>query len=388
MLSRTFHSCSRAHPRASSLALFAGALLALLACGGDPGKRRPEPDGSQPGRDGAAELDDGSSGGPSDGGEAPSDSAVPARDSGEDGGEGPSDAARPGDASGPLEDSGQDGAVPLMAGDSIEVARIRFGNDYATRSDAPRGGTLFSVWTKIPDEPTGYPWQRGNMDVYVLYGTNWHLRCLVGNMGAEAPDNARYAANTMLFAAPAGNESNFIEDYGYYESSGVRGSDGLPILRDEALFRGWVWVAWWVVVRDDKFIIQQWLKFGVDGDIIEDDPTHREAPLSFARQRLRDNYGWSAEEAAAWVPSDATGFQVGYEQGYLTHARMEARSTEPTKAELEAIAMHTVADETAWADYPFVWTPSGPYLQDQSGHGRHLSLRPGGTFYPGPDGPL
>jgi hypothetical protein len=87
------------------------------------------------------------------------------------------------------------------------------------------------------------------------------------------------------------------------------------------------------------------------------------------------------------VPSEATGFQLGYANGYVTHARMAAQSTEPTHEQLEAIAMHTVADDSAWADYPLVWKDGAPYLKDQSGHDRDLELKAGGALYAGPEGP-
>jgi hypothetical protein len=337
----------------------ATALLLLAACGGDQGKRAPEPDGNHPGRDGSAEGPDGSSGGPNDSGGPDGD--------GGDGEAGPGD-------------SGGDGSVidgTLMAGPSIEVGRVEWGGDYAGRAEAPAGGTLFSIWTKVADPaPTSFPWVRGNMDIYVLYGANWHIRCLTGNMSANSPTDARYAANTMLFAGPAGDEEYWVEDYGYYES-GL----GNPL----APYRDWVWAAWWIVVGDDDFTVRQWLKVGVDGPIIDDRENSRHVTFAEARDILVNQRGMSRAEADAWVPGDATGFNIGYKQGFVTHARMAAQSTAPTHAELDAIALHNVPDASAWADYAFVWTDDGPYLRDQSGHGRHLEVH--GTLYPGPAGP-
>ena len=74
---------------------------------------------------------------------------------------------------------------------TIEFGRKLWGSDYATRADVPAGGTLFSVWTKIPDPGSSYPWSRGNMDVYLLAGNDWYFRCLVGNSSAQSPSNAR-----------------------------------------------------------------------------------------------------------------------------------------------------------------------------------------------------
>jgi hypothetical protein len=349
-------------PRTSSLPglITCAALVIHVGCGGDQSKRAPEPDGNHP--DGSADPGrDGSSGGPHDSGDGSDHEAG----SGEGG---PHD-------SGDGTDSGGDAL--LMAGASIEVGRVEWGNDYAGHADAPSGGTLFSIWTKVADPaPTSFPWVRANMDVYVLYGANWHFRCLTGNMSANSALDARYAANTMLFAGPAGDENSWVEDYGYYES-GL----GNPL----APYRDWVWAAWWIVVGDDDFTVRQWLKIGVDGPIIDDRESSRHVTFAEARDILVSQRGWSRQQADAWVPGDATGFNIGYKQGYVTHARMAAQSTAPTHEELQAIALHNVPDASAWADYAFVWTDDGPFLRDQSGHGRHLEVH--GTLYPGPAGP-
>lgn len=268
-------------------------------------------------------------------------------------------------------DSGVVSTSPTL-GASIEVARTQWGNDYATRPDAPQGGTLFSVWTKIPDPGTSYPWSRGNMDVYVLRGNGWHIRFIVGNSSANSPTDARYNANSMLFADPAGT---WVGDYSYYESGGGH---------VEAPYRDWVWAAWQVVIANGSFTIRQWLKLGTSGAVF----AAGESTVTFDQLRsVLTSNGWSAASAAAWSPSDATDFQVGYEHGYLTRARMQARSTAPTLAELETIARHTTPDASAWADYPFVWSGGAADLHDQSGHGRNLVPKTGGTLYQGVAGP-
>jgi len=197
---------------------------------------------------------------------------------------------------------------------SIEVGRTLWGNDHAVRNDAPAGGTLFSVWTKIPDPGSTYPWSRGNMDVYVLFGKNWHLRCLIGNSSATSAIDARYNANSMLFANPG---QTWVGDFSYFESG-----DGNP----EAPYRDWVWAAWQVVVNTNSFTIRQWLKFGIDGAVIaagESMPT-----FSDVRSILLTN-GWTQASANAWVPGDAASFQVGSDNGYLYHARMASKSGAP-----------------------------------------------------------
>jgi hypothetical protein len=392
---------SSRNPSSPTFAI-AAALWLLSACGGDQAKRA-EPDGNQP-HDGAAGPFDGSSA--SDGSSGADGSSGGPHDSGRDsasdgdgdsgghsdsgnGEAGPGEGG-PHDASDGSDSGDQDSATPvtMMHGASLEVGRTEWGNDDATRDDVPGNGILFSVWTKIPNTNTSYPWSRGNMDVFVLRGTNWYFICLTGNMSAQSADNARYAANTMLFgSSPQHPGGSWVEDYGYYESSGERDENGAPVLHPEAPYRDWVWVAWWIVRGEDRFIVRQWLKFGLDGSIVVDNsPNFREVTFDKARELLSSR-GWSADETAAWVPGDATSFQVGKHDGYLTHARMAAQNSEPTPEELDAIARHATVDTSAWADYPLVWSNGAPYLGDQSGHGHDLSLPSGGTLYAGPAGP-
>ena len=87
------------------------------------------------------------------------------------------------------------------------------------------------------------------------------------------------------------------------------------------------------------------------------------------------------------MPSDATHFQVGKDDGYLTHARMAALSSTPTLAALDAIARANAADTAAWADYELTWVNGSANLTDRSGHGRDLALESGGAVHAGPAGP-
>jgi hypothetical protein len=254
---------------------------------------------------------------------------------------------------------------------ALEVGRAD--PDHAVRADVPAGGTLFSVWTKIPDPGFKYPWSRGNMDVYVLSGPSWHMRCLVGNSSATSPTRASYNANSMIFADPAGT---WAGDYSYYQTEATL---------TDATVRGWIWAAWQLVVDRGLMTVRQWLKFGVDGAVFaagESAPT-----FESLRAEIVSN-GGSPADAMAWTPTDATHFQVGSDHGYLFHARIEARSTAPELSELEAIARNTAPDPSAWADYLFGWQDGAANLADQSGHGRDLQLAPGGALFPSRDAPI
>jgi hypothetical protein len=144
-----------------------------------------------------------------------------------------------------------------------------------------------------------------------------------------------------------------------------------------------VWAAWQVIVGSDAFTLRQWLKFGPDSPVIP----AGDNILTFDKVRsIMMEDGWSAEDAQGWVPDDAVSFQVGADQGYLTHARMQALSREPTLAELEDIASGGGVS-SAWGDYPFTWVDGAPYLKDVSGHGHDLSIAAGGALFAGPAGP-
>jgi hypothetical protein len=260
---------------------------------------------------------------------------------------------------------------PTVGGTSIEFGRNTYGSDDAVLHDVPTGGTLFSVWTKIPD-PGPVPWSRGNMDVYVLYADSWHIRCLTGNGAATSATSASFNANSMLFVDPSGD---WVDDYSYYLGS------ELP----EAQVVGWIWAAWQVVVDSNSFTIRQWLKYGLDGPVFAAGESN--VTLADIRTTLVNERSFPAAEAAAWIPTDATSFQVGKDNGYLIHARMEATSTLPTLARLEQIARRSAADSAAWADYELTWLDGSPSLKDRSGHAHDLSLDTGATLYQGPAGP-
>jgi len=256
---------------------------------------------------------------------------------------------------------------------SVEFGQETDGFDYCVRRDAPSGGTLFSVWTHIPDDWGNWG---HNMDVYVLYGENWHMRCLVANM-PESDDPCLYNANSMIFANP------------YELWAGDYTLDYRSVPRSQAV--GWVWVAWQVIVNSNSFTIRQWLKFGIDGAVIL---TNEDvAPFSELREFLLvygnnewayDNgYEWTQEIADAWTPTDAVSFQVGKDNSYLCHARMDAMSEEPSLEYLDQIARGTAPLNTAWADYELNWRRGKANLSDRSGNGRDLEIESDGTLYEG-----
>jgi uncharacterized repeat protein (TIGR02543 family) len=256
--------------------------------------------------------------------------------------------------------------------------------DQCTYAEAPKGGTLFSVWTKVPD---GRGIVTHNIDVYVLKSANWRMRCIVGNLNYPTDPKAGvlYNANSMLFVDDT--YDIWAGDYSYYQTADA---DAMT----EATVTGWVWAAWQVIVNTDSITIRQWLKFGLDGELIyrESTPTFKEirdflGVYANNEYYYNNNLMWSSDKIAAWTPSDAVSFQVGKENVYLCHARMDKMSTKPTDAELNAIARDMALHSAAWADYELNWTNGAPNLTDRSGNSRDLTLTSGGTLYKGAVGP-
>ncbi len=257
------------------------------------------------------------------------------------------------------------------------------GVDYCDWMDAPKGGTLFSVWTKIPDTlqtpAVSGTKLRGNMIVYSLKGDNWILRALVGNIDGftrshPLGEGGVYNANIMI---DIGGDVCVFYD---------------PEHRPLSLLNDWIWVAWQVVVNGDRSItFRQWLKYGIDGDVFPAANQTGTGGLPLPKPG-EDRVFFGVQ------PSDAVSFQVGYNNysdnvvnrvpnSYLCHARMEALGREPSLEYLQEISRLSSPDTSAYADYKLSWEGGKPMLEDRSGKGRHLSVMPGGVLYEGPASP-
>jgi hypothetical protein len=243
---------------------------------------------------------------------------------------------------------------------------------------APAGGTLFSVWTKDPKilSPSGKSGLvRGNMIVYTLSGDNWSLVALVGNVFEYAGKGASYNANYMINVG--------VGDYDVYQTLE---RDAMPW----SAVNDWVWAAWQVVVNSNGTItLRQWLKFGLSGKVFAAGPYDR---------TYTTMTGEDTVSVSGWRASDAKTFQIGYDNtssndwhvpnSYLCHARMQARSSKPTLAELEDIAKADAPDAKAWGDWELSWVNGAPNLSDRSGNGHNLSIQSGGTLHQGPLSPI
>lgn len=272
------------------------------------------------------------------------------------------------------------GVVPPVPSYSVEFGRVEYGNDYATRPDAPAGnGLLFSMWQRIPEQITTFPYVRGNMETFVAISDTWYLRCVTGNIVANSAVDCGYNANVMLLANGTGvGESNYayIGDFAYLQDT------GLPV----ATVNGFVFTAWQIVIEAANVTMRQWVKYAgqpVLGPFVSS-PTFTQL-----RQWIVDNNGWNPANAANWTPTNPTNFSVGGSlstcNGFYTKAQMVGRSDLPSNAEIEAIASRTAPDPAAWADWPITWDTNlgAADLADASGHNRPLILHPGGTLYQG-----
>lgn len=253
-----------------------------------------------------------------------------------------------------------------------------WGQDYLRRNDSPSGGVLFTHWTKIRNPIGPYPVIKGNDETFNLYGSNWTMRCVGGNINAPAVNNCGYNANAMMiadgsaFGQPAGN---WLGDIAYLQDT------GLPTSRVE----GWVFIAWQILIGVSDVTVNQWVKYA--GQPVSG-PQSSTVTIAQLRQWAENN-GWAPGSAVNWTPSAPTHFTIGTINdncnAYYTRARLYARSTLPSNSEIEAIAANSGADLTAWGDWQLTWDTVGaaPILTDRSGNGRNLSVAPGGSVNQG-----
>jgi hypothetical protein len=272
-----------------------------------------------------------------------------------------------------------------------QVSSVEFGSendmtDFCDISGCPSGGVLVSMWTKVTGlaPVNGYSdWLHTNMNTLWLKGDRWKVVGLVGNVHLiDGVPN--YNANFMVFATTNDNMyygGDFCTNY----QSGLTTS----IVSD------WVWVAWQAIVNPDKSVtFRQWVKFGIDGDVLPagayySNPAYEEKATrdAIAAILVLPENGYPPSLISTWNPSDFTSIQIGQHHGYLCHVRIEARSAVPTTAYLDGLSRLNSADATAWADYELNWVDGAPNLKDRSGHNRDLTIHAGGTLREGPLSP-
>jgi hypothetical protein len=152
---------------------------------------------------------------------------------------------------------------------------------------------------------------------------------------------------------------------------------GYPVGQpDEAALRGWVYVAWHYKRAAAGTIVNQYLKFGLDGAVIR-------APEDV----IDGTGGWSsplpspAPEYATPVAICVGGGDRGSANLFMQYAKLYLMADAPSDAAVDAISRRIAPDPNAWADWPLI----GADLRDVSGHGRNLEMN--GSAYSGIAGP-
>ncbi len=268
---------------------------------------------------------------------------------------------------------------PLVTINSIKTGTAQYGQDYARVMQAPASqGALVTLWHKPdPINDVTYPRTCGNHEVLLLGGANWSVQNILDNMTVEATGFcSNYNQNTQFFAGAWGSET-WVEDYTlYYNVAGTL---------TEAQVADWKFAAWQIVhdTAGQRFIFRQWIKFA-GGSMMKTGASteayrNYDSIVTYADLRTKlVSRGWTQSAADAWTPSamNFIGFGDNASGGAnlpnITRTKAFDMTTEPTLAQLDAIAAKLVADPTAFGDWPFEYT-TGPVLTDRSGNGRHLS---------------
>jgi len=274
---------------------------------------------------------------------------------------------------------------------SEQITCLEFGHsgypatDYCNIKTLPSdfgNGFFFSAWTKIT-EPVTQGNRRGNQGIIYINGDNWSIVAVNSNFAYNEIDGIwNYNANYMFVEGGGGDFCT------YYSTP----EDAITLEQ----CNDWVWVAWQVVVNNDRTItLRQWLKFGLEGIVIP--AGNRKYDINFNQIGILDPPGEEITNPLSYDPSNPRSFRLGVDNtysgygtpssSYIFHARVEARSSKPTLLELDAIARLNMADPTAWGDWELNWKDNAPNLLDRSGHGSHLSIQPGGALYQGVIGP-
>jgi hypothetical protein len=138
----------------------------------------------------------------------------------------------------------------------------------------------------------------------------------------------------------------------------------------EDQYIGWVFSAWqFIVDGTNGIVMRQWVKFGVGSPFV-----YNEAAVTVASYR-------TLTSQPAWTPGALSSIGIGgdIQAGdanvfSMSHMKVFSRSTKPTEAEINAIALQTSVDTSAWGDYLMEWVSGAADISDRSGNGRNLSV--------------
>ncbi len=247
--------------------------------------------------------------------------------------------------------------------------------DYALCEDAPGTDFYVGCWTRAV-EPAGdgtgendYPFVlRCSETVSALQQLIYTISGNIGFDPGYGPGGA-FVYNQNI-TSNTGDYSGIYVFPGVYPSYG----QGRP---DEGDLRGWVYVAWHFRRTPLGTAVNQYVKFGPDGEVIKND------------EDVIDGTGGFSGSPPPPAPEYATPLAIclggdGYRAWSvmeMQYAKAYVMANPPTPAEVDAIALRTEPDSSAWADWPLI----GGGMEDVSGNGRHLAVQ--GTAHAGSAGP-
>jgi hypothetical protein len=212
-------------------------------------------------------------------------------------------------------------------------------------------GVLLTCWTKNPVH-TAYPYSEPNKYPFTVKGTNWGIWCVTGNMFAtNSPTDSYFNQNVTVLG---------IGDYMGY----------ITQVAAEDQYIGWVFSAWqFIVDGTNGIVMRQWVKFGVGSPFV-----YNEVTITVASYQ-------SLTSQPTWTPGALSSIGIGGDVQTgdanvfsMTHMKVFSRSTKPTEAEINAIALQTSVDTSAWGDYLMEWVSGAADISDRSGNSRNLSV--------------
>jgi hypothetical protein len=251
--------------------------------------------------------------------------------------------------------------------------------DYAEYSaDSPGSDFYIGAWTHTV-EPMGYTTDpngegytgTGNDYPFVIPcseivgGFDQLLLMISGNIGFDSGAGS-FTYNQNITTATGDYSTIYI----YPGQFG--GIAGQP---DEAAMRGWVYAAWHYHMTTDGTVVNQFAKFGVNAPVIA-------APAA----TINGMGGWPppADPTPEFVTPKSICVGGDYHSWaclYMQYAKVYVMTEVPTLDEVNSIALRTMPDTTAWADWPLF----AGSMEDRSGNSRTLVMK--GTALEGIEGP-
>lgn len=232
-------------------------------------------------------------------------------------------------------------ALNISAANSATVGTSAW-SDYGEVNESPPVNFFVGTWTHV-SAPMGSG-GKGNDYPFVFRCTEgYNLICVSGNIGYDATAGTWvYNANTMT-----GSGDHMV----------------VYLNTTETVARDWVYVGWHFLRTGSRTITSEFVKFGLS------------APAMLVAQ---DTVSETYTPINVWIG----GSPYDWAQTYLQYARLYEMESVPGASEIDAIAMRTTPDETAWGD----WSLINASTLDLSGNGRDAIIT--GSWYSGITGPF